>query len=248
MKPEKQCEQLSRFLKYLLGRSPDEFGLYLDHDGWCKIKHVLQVLSEEDGWKHIRLGNIREIFILIQNHGLEMENDRIRCIDRSRLPEPEPVTKLPKLLYTCIRKRAYAHVLKKGIAPLGSKKFVIMTAEEQLAQRIGKRIDQKPVTLSIHTNNHIASGGQIEKFGEALFVTEYVQPECFYGPPLTEDQHKGKKEDKNKNLKETKIKPHESYGSFFPQFDDKKPEKDTRKQRSKKEISWKKERRQKKRR
>jgi putative RNA 2'-phosphotransferase len=248
MKPEKQSEKLSRFLQYLLGRSPDEFGLYLDHDGWCKRKQVLQVLSEEDGWKHIRLGNIREIFMLIHNHGLEMENDCIRCMDRSQLPQPQAITQLPKLLYTCVRQRAYAHVLKKGISPLGGKHYVIMTDEQHLAQRIGKRIDQKPVTLSIHTNNFIATGGQIEKYGNDLFVTPYIPQDCFYGPPLPEDQRKGKKEKIEKKAKEPVIKPHENYGSFFPQFEDKVPEKTSRKNRSKKEISWKKERRHKKRR
>jgi len=247
MKPEKQCEQLSRFLQYMLGRAPDEFGLYLENDGWCKIKQVLQILSEEDGWKHIRLGNVREIFMLIQNHGLEMENDRIRCQDRSLLPEPESNSKLPKLLYTCVRQRAYAHILKKGISPLGGKESVIMTDNINLAQRIGKRMDQKPVTLSIHTNNFIGNGGQIHKYGDTLFITDYVPADCFYGPPLTEDQNqnKGKKDQKNKNANE---KPHESFGSFFPQFDDTLPNKESRKNRSKKEISWKKERRQKKRR
>lgn len=248
MKPEKQSEKLSRFLQYILGRSPDEFGLYLDHDGWCKIKHVLQVLSEEDGWKHIRSGNIREIFILIQDHGLEIQDDYIRCADRSLLPQAEPISHLPKLLYTCVRQRAYAHVLKKGISPLGGKKFVVMTAEKQLAERIGKRIDQKPITLSIHTNNFLANGGLIDKFGDAIFVTTYVPKDCFYGPPLPEEQHKVKKDQKNKNVKAPVIKHHESYGSFFPQFDDKISEKESRKNRSKKDISWKKVRRQKKRR
>jgi putative RNA 2'-phosphotransferase len=248
MKPEKQCEQLSRFLQYMLGRAPDEFGLYLENDGWIKIKQVLQVLSEEDGWKHIRLGNIHEIFVLIQNHGLEMDKDRIRCQDRSLLPEPESISKLPKLLYTCVRQRAYAHILKKGISPLGGKESVIMSDNIKLAQHIGKRIDQKPVTLSIHTNNFIENGGRIEKYGNSLFITDYVPADCFYGPPLTEDQHKGKKDQQSKNANETKIKPHESPGSFFPQFDDTIPDKSSRKNRSKKEISWKKERRQKKRR
>jgi putative RNA 2'-phosphotransferase len=245
MKPEKQSEKLSRFLQYILGRSPDEFGLYLDHEGWCKTKHVLQVLSEEDGWKHIRLGNIREIFMLIQNHGLEMKNESIRCMDRSLLPQPEPITKLPKLLYTCVRQRAYSHVLKKGVSPLGGKNYVVMSADVLLAERIGRRIDQKPVTLSINTNHFFANGGQIEKFGDALFVTAYIPKDCFYGPPLPEEPFKGKKEQKTNN---SVSKPHESYGSFFPQFEDKMPEKASRKNRSKKEISWKKERRQKKRR
>jgi len=248
MKPDKQCKKLSRFLQYLLGRSPDEFGLYLNRDGWCKTKHVLQILSEEEGWRHIRLGNIREIFHLIQDHGLEMEDDRIRCIDRSLLPIPKSVTKLPKLLYTCVRQRAYAHVLKKGISSLGGLESVVMASEKSLAQRIGKRIDQKPVTLSVHTSNFIDYGGQIEKFGDALFITDYIPADCFFGPPLIDDLQKNKKEQKTQSAKNSNLKPHENYGSFFPQFDDNIIEKNTQKNRSKKEISWKKERRLKKRR
>jgi putative RNA 2'-phosphotransferase len=248
MKPEKQSKQLSRFLHYILGRSPDEFGLFLNNDGWCKVKHVLQVLSEEAGWKHIRLGNIREIFHLTSDHGLEMENDCIRSVDRSLLPKSEFVEVLPKLLYTCVRQRAYAHVLKKGIAPLGGKEYVIMTSDKLLAQRIGNRIDQRAITLTVHTNNHIDNGGYIEKYGETLFITEYVLPDCFFGPPLAEDQNTVKKELKKKHVRDAKIKPHETYGSFFPKLEEKQTEKETRKHQSKKEISWKKERRQKKRR
>jgi len=248
MKPEKQCKQLSRFLHYILGRSPDAFGLFLDNDGWCKIKHVLQILSEEDGWKHIRLGNIREIFHLISDHGLEMENDKIRALDRSHLPKPETVQEIPKLLYTCVRQRAHAHASKKGIAPLGGRQFIIMSDDVKLAQRIGSRIDQKPVTLTIHTNNHMDNGGYIEKYGDTLFLTDFVMPDCFYGPPVAQDQNKVNKEQKNKNTRDTKINPHETYGAFFPQFEEKITEKESRKNRSKKEISWKKERRQKKRR
>ena len=244
---KKQSEQLSRFLQYMLGRAPDEFGIYLDAEGWCKLKHVLQVLSEEDGWKHIRHGNIREIFVLTNQHGLEMKNDNIRVIDRSNNPVPTEITQLPKLLYTYVRQRAYPHVHKKGVMPLGEKEYVVMAADEQMAMRMGKRIDPKPVKLKVHTHSLVSNGGTIWQYGESLFLTTYVPSDCFYGPPLPEDQPRSKKQKSKEKDSAQTLAPHENYGSFFPQFDP--PKTETKKQRSsKKEISWKKERRQKKRR
>lgn len=248
MKPEKHAEQLSRFLKFILGRSPDEFGLYLDPDGWCKIKTILQVLSEEDGWKHVRKGNINDIFVLISKHGLEQNNDCIRAEDRSLLPKTENSKNFPKILFTCVRQRAYPHVHKKGVSPISGKDSVIMTADEQLALRIGKRIDQNPVKLTVRTHQLIDSTGIISKYGENLFITPYIPFDCFHGPPLPDERKRGIKDKKPNQPENVSVKPHENYGAFFPTLEDEISKKESRQKRSKKEIAWKKERRMKKRR
>ncbi|MBF0451437.1 MAG: RNA 2'-phosphotransferase [Candidatus Magnetomorum sp.] len=245
MKPEKNCEKLSRFLQYMLGRSPDEFGLYLDSDGFCKIKLILQVLSEEEGWRHVRQGNIREIFVLINNHGLEQMDDKIRVQDRSHLPHPIEPERLPKLLYTCVRQRAYPHVCKEGITPLGGIDYVVMAADEKLAKRMGRRIDPQPVKLTIHSQNLLSNDGIIDQYGENLFLSPYVATGCFQGPPLPDERKQTKKPQK---IDKPTIHPHENFGAFFPQIDDEMSKKESRLKRSKKEISWKKERREKKRR
>jgi len=245
MKPEKYCEKLARFLTYVLGRSPDEFGLMLDTDGYCKIKTLLQVLSEEDGWKHIRKGNINEIFILLNNHGLELKDDKIRIKDQTHLPKPTPPKQLPKLLYTCVRQRAYSHVFNKGVMPLGGSDYVVMAANEQMAKRMGRRIDSKPVKLIIQTQKLLMNDCIIEQYGEELFLTAYIPFDSFQGPPLPDERKQVKK---TKPKEEPAINPHENFGSFFPQPDEQKLKKDSRSKGSKKEIAWKKERRQKKRR
>jgi putative RNA 2'-phosphotransferase len=247
MKPEKQCEKLSRLLTYILGRAPDEFGLFLDSDGYCKIKTILQVLSEEEGWKHVRLGNIREIFVLINNHGLELLNDKIRAMDRSHLPDQKEPTQLPKLLYTCVRQRAYPHVCNKGVKPLGGIDYVVMSSDDQMALRIGQRIDHKPVKLIIQTHHLLSKTGDISQYGESLFLSHYIPSNCFHGPPLP-DEKKSPKKKALQTEKKTIIPPHENFGAFFPKPDEEVSHKETKRKRSKKEISWKKERRQKKRR
>ncbi len=53
----------AKFLKYVLGLNPDEFGLVLDKDGYVKIKDLLKAVHEEDGWRSFRQANINEIMI-----------------------------------------------------------------------------------------------------------------------------------------------------------------------------------------
>ena len=54
MATNKALIKFSKFLVYILGRKPDEFGLVPDKDGFVKIKELLKAINEEDGWRHIR--------------------------------------------------------------------------------------------------------------------------------------------------------------------------------------------------
>ena len=41
-------KQLAKFLNYVLGRRPDEFGLVTDKEGFVKIKDLIKATSEEE--------------------------------------------------------------------------------------------------------------------------------------------------------------------------------------------------------
>ena len=57
---QKHTQKLAKFLDYVLGRNPDEFGLVPDEQGYVKIKELLKALNQEEGWRHLRLANINE--------------------------------------------------------------------------------------------------------------------------------------------------------------------------------------------
>ena len=40
MSQQRSPKQLAKFLNYVLGRRPDEFGLVMDKDGFVKIKDL----------------------------------------------------------------------------------------------------------------------------------------------------------------------------------------------------------------
>ncbi len=187
MAQNRSAKQLAKLINYILERRPDEFGLVLDQNGYVKIKELLKAIHEEDGWKHIRRSHLDEIMITLSDPPFELSENLIRARHRQRLPEHVLVKDLPKLLYTCIRQKAYPYVADKGLSPLGAP-FVILSSTREMAERIGKRIDQAPILLTVNVQQSLANGVAFLQAGEALYLTDFIPANCFTGPPLPKDK------------------------------------------------------------
>jgi len=187
-------EQLAKFISYILGRNPAEFGLVPDSDGFVKIKDFLKALSEEDGLKYVRRSNINEILITLPDPPVEIMGNHIRAKHRHAMPANIPAQNLPKLLYTCIRRKAYPGVLENGIRPMGFS-HVILSSEPGMAERIGRRRDPMPVRLVVQTEKSLDKGITFYEAGETLYLAESIQPGCFTGPPLPKQKEPATKRD-----------------------------------------------------
>jgi putative RNA 2'-phosphotransferase len=183
----KSPQSLAKLITYILGRRPDEFGLVTDPEGFVKIKDLLKAVTEEDGWKYVRRSHLDEIRYSLPDPPFEISDKQIRAKRRDQLAQPEPVSKLPKLLFTSIRKRAYRSVIDKGIFPTGYYQ-VVLSSSRGLAERIGKRADQDPVTLSVHVQKSVENGVRFLQSGESLFIAESIPAGCFTGPPLPKEK------------------------------------------------------------
>ena len=195
MSQPRSPKQLAKFLNYVLGRRPDEFGLVTDKEGFVKIKVLIKAVNEEEGLKYVRRPHINEIMITLPHHGLEVADDLIRVINREHLPKQTFALNPPKLLYTCVRKKAYPHVLDKGIGPTGFAK-VILSSHRDLAKRMGRRSDRAAVLLTVQVNHSEENGVVFFKAGDSLFLADFIPPGCFSGPPLPKDQPDSRKPDK----------------------------------------------------
>jgi putative RNA 2'-phosphotransferase len=190
----KSPQSLAKLITYILGRRPDEFGLVTDTEGFVKIKELLKAVAEEEGWKYVRRSHLDEIRYSLPDPPFEISDKQIRAKRRDQLARPEPVSKLPKLLFTSIRKRAYRSVIDKGIFPTGYYQ-VVLSSSRGLAERIGKRTDQDPVTLSVHVQKSVESGVRFYQTGELLFIAGSIPAGCFTGPPLPKEKTETKKSD-----------------------------------------------------
>ena len=183
MAKNKKVLQLSKLLAYLLGRRPDEFGLVPDRDGFFMIKEVLKAVCEEDGFGYVRRAHLKEILLTVPDPGFEIVENRIRASGPCLLPAPADTGDLPKLLYTCVRRRAYPHVLEKGIQP-SSHSQVLLSDSQSLARRIGRRSDAEPVLLTVQVENARSRGVAFQSAGQRLFLAPAIPPPCFRGPAL----------------------------------------------------------------
>lgn len=186
MKTSRKVTRLAKYLAYVLGRRPDEFGLLPDAQGYVKIKELLKALAEEDGWGYVRRAHLQEVLLTCSRPDIEIDNERIRAATRDRLPTMAPASNPPKILYTCIRRRAYPRVHAKGIHPVDGSP-VVLASQPELALRMGRRIDPEPVLLTVNTAQGEAAGSVYRQFGERLFAAEFLAAGTFSGPPLPKE-------------------------------------------------------------
>lgn len=230
-------KEIAKFLSYVLGRRPDEFGLVPDENGYVKIKELIKAVCEENGWKSFRKASIQEVLLTVEEPPIEVDDNRIRAKIRDKIVIPQDVEQPPKLLFTCVRRKAHPFVIENGIRPMGHD-YILLSSDETLAKRIGERIDRPPVMLTVQTQACLDHGVSFKKIGECLFLAAYIPPVCFSAPPLPKEKPEAKKKEP------TPVEPPRHAGSIILDVSDEpKNSKLDKRERKKREISKTKEKR-----
>lgn len=187
--------QFAKLCDTIIGQHPDEFGLVADHEGYFKIKDLLQAISEIEGWRHVRKNFIHEMLLVLPDPPVEIDDTRIRAKDLSRLPLVTRCENPPKLLYACITKKSYPAVLENGIRPTTHDR-IICFMDPELAIKIGSRRSPHSVLLTIHTAKLREKGLLLWNAGERLFLTDFIPPDAFSGPLPPKEAAPGKRPEK----------------------------------------------------
>lgn len=236
-KPIHRIKSNAKIIQYILGRNPDEFGLVLDEHGFIKIKTLIQALHEEPDWRFMKTSNLQELILSMASPPVEINGALIRATDRRHLPEIYHPSQLPKLIYSAVRRRAYPVVLEKGLRPGGDGRLT-MTSDRDMAVRLGRRIDNDPVILTVQTVAAQSKGVDFKQYGRALFLADNIPVGAFTGPPLPKEREKPVRTEKP-----PAATPPISPGSYFPDFTANGNSADPHR-RGRKEKTWQKERRQ----
>jgi putative RNA 2'-phosphotransferase len=158
-----------------------------DEHGFVKKKELLKAVNEEEGFRYVRRSHLDEMMSTLPDHSLEVADKLIRSKIRGRLPQHVSAIDPPKLLYTCVRQKAYFHVTEKGIGPTGFS-HVILSSNRDMAERLGKRIDQAPILLTINVHQSLGKGVVFFEAGAALYITDFIPTGCFTGPALPKEK------------------------------------------------------------
>ena len=210
MGSRKRPEQLNKLLSYVLSHRPDEFGLVPDGQGFVKVKEVLKAINEEPGWRYVQRSDLEELRLTLHNVSVELDGDNIRSRHWKLSQDEEEAPAPPKLLYVCVRRRAYPVTAKGGIAGSGES-HVVLSVSREMAERLGKRRDAHPVLLTVNTQVASDAGVTFHGRGELLFTAQYIPPGCFTGPPLPKIP-----EAPGKPAGSPVTDPAATFGSYFP--------------------------------
>lgn len=231
-----RLNSLTRMVVYMLGTRPDEFGLVPDREGFVTFKELLQALHEEEGWRYVRQSHLNEV-LLGKDRGLFQADDkRIMVFDkRWKMDLEEESKKVPKILFTPVRKKAHPVVMEKGLkSPEG--RYQVLCTNKSMALRIGKRRDQKPVLLEIMSSVAAGKGVSFHVFGN-LFLSPCIPAEFISGPPVSQEILEGLKKAKEKK-EQQKSKPNDFTPGTFPLDAERDPD-PRRRAKGKKPKGWK---------
>ena len=81
-----KVDSLARFLLYVLGRRPDEFGLVPDAGGFVLLKELLQAIHEEPSWRYVRQSHVNEVLCGSYRAEFDAEGDRLSARTRTFPP------------------------------------------------------------------------------------------------------------------------------------------------------------------
>ena len=203
-------------LNHILGRAPYEYFLIPDKNGFVPVKELIQAFHEDTFWSYVRTGHLNEVFITEGRGQIEIENGRIRHLNRKFFHYTEnPSENVPFVLYTPVRRKAHPVVIEKGII---AQSPVLLFNSKNDAERYGRRKDATPVVLSIKASDMIKQGELFWSFG-TNFIAEKVDVHYIDGPPASQINTEKLKSSKDKKIslknKNTAINPYS--GGFIMQ-------------------------------
>ena len=181
-----KVDSLSRLLTYVLGRRPDEFGLVPDREGFIRFKELLQAIHEEPHWHYVRKAHINEVLLGKDRQLFEFAEEGIRSLERHwRLDLENPANVLPKLLFSPVRRKAHPVAMEKGLNS-SQGKYVVLTPDPDMAERIGTRRDRKPVVLEIQAAAAQRENALFYAFG-TLYLSPQISAKFISGPPVSKE-------------------------------------------------------------
>jgi len=188
-----KANSLSALMSFILGRKPDEFGLVPDIDGYLTYKELLRAMHEEPGWSYVRQSHIQEVLMGKGGSLFEWDENRIKVRERHwSLDLKTPGLAVPKILYVCVRRRTHAYVMEHGLKP---ERHLVLSPDREMALRIGRRRDQKPVMIEVMTGPAQAQGIPFYSFGQ-LFLATQIPPEFVSGPPVSKEAEEKRQPEK----------------------------------------------------
>jgi putative RNA 2'-phosphotransferase len=171
-----QEESLSKFMSKILRHTPEQFGVTLDHEGFCDIDDLINGIQAEARWSGVSGEDIIQVVENCPKQRYEIVNDYIRANyghSAGRL-EYKP-TAPPPVLYHGTNTKVVHKILAEGIKPMG-RKYVHLSEGVEFATLAGKRRGELVI---LKVNSLEASDNNVKFYvaNNGVWLADYIPPE-----------------------------------------------------------------------
>ncbi|MCM3781539.1 RNA 2'-phosphotransferase [Neobacillus mesonae] len=170
---KKEEESLSKFMSKLLRHTPEEFGLTLDHEGYCYIQDLLGVIVKVSRQSQITVEDVEQVVRNCPKQRYEINSGYIRAnyghsYGRINYEERTPLT----VLYHGTNTKVANKILREGIKPMG-RKYVHLSETLEFASLAGKRRGEL-VILKVDAQRAADYGVKFYVANHGVWLADYV--------------------------------------------------------------------------
>jgi putative RNA 2'-phosphotransferase len=184
----------------------------------------------------VRRSHVNEVFMTARGKPFLLEGNKIAAVSHHPELSAGEETAPPKLLYHCVRRRAYPVVCRQGIGATKERRVLLATSEA-LATRMGKRQDPVPVLLTVQAEKAFEAGTRFFRHGELIYAADHVPVDYFVGPPLPSEKRKEASKGNSEPIKPTQ--PLAGSVTFDPGRSEALFKQPGKEKGAKKEVGWK---------
>lgn len=178
--------KLSKRLSLVLRHHPEKIGIRLDEYGRIEINKLIDKFNAHYGQKIDRL-QIEQIIKESPRQRYVIEGNYIRALYGHSipvLPLQAPETP-PEILYHGTSPAAAKMIQSEGLNKMG-REFVHLTDDPEIAKKIGRRHDARPVVFRINTLKAVNDGYSFYSTKSGIWLVKAL-PACY----LTKESSQG---------------------------------------------------------
>ncbi|MBQ9142606.1 MAG: RNA 2'-phosphotransferase [Lachnospiraceae bacterium] len=173
---EKNLDQLSKFLSFILRHKPDSIGITLDEHGWANVEELLAGIKER---YFIDMAMLEEIVATDNKQRYSFNEDRtlIRANQGHSIPVDVELEKKepPEYLWHGTGEKYVASIKEQGLLPK-SRLYVHLSGDYETAVKVGTR-HGKPVIFRIPSRQMAAAGHEFFRSVNGVWLIKAVPVE-----------------------------------------------------------------------
>ena len=184
---------LSRAVSHALRHEPWLYELELDEEGWVAVEALTAALrSENPAWSGLVEADLEQMIERSEKRRHELRNGRIRALYGHSTPQKLTKNRAdpPVALYHGTSPASANIIRREGLKPMG-RQYVHLSADFEVAAKVGARKARVPVILRIDANAAHASGIAFYHGNEMVWLADNVPPKFIEDAGVLETMRAG---------------------------------------------------------